>query len=941
MGMRLRYAILFFVFFCCLLDQVVGQQVGTLDAGNPLAVDTNVKHGKLDNGFSYYIRQNLFPEKVIMVYFVVKAGFLQESEEQVGLAHLLEHVAFKGTREFPKGVNYYFEKLGMIKGSQINATTGYDGTVYMLTVPSDSIGSLDLALSIVKGLTSELLMRPEDIEVERAAVVAEATRASGGLQRELEAIVPSLLDGSRLSKRGMGADNLKSIHEFSPRQLYRFYEDWYRPDLQSIIVVGPVDTNIIENKVRKIFKDIPARSGPRYENYEAYIPRKVNFLRVVDPEQYGITIKMYKRFPERKMKTIQDLRYSVNRDIYNLMMATRLEEIQKDRGYTSGFSYNSYNRRGVIGLPGIDIMETTVSVDSLFDFRERFIHTMRELYRVQLHGFTKEELEAAKRVLLRDQNLNSKESSMSIVQSCLEHFLYGSDILDEKLELRLRRDIVDDITVNEVNDKASEWLKGDDFDIVLLAPHGQEKDLLSGLTLKKYINQAKRSDPGSYKLNTVKGYSLVETQLKPMKITSSKIDSVGVTEIVLDNGIRIVLKSSSDSEGSEKDRILLRGFAIGGAAMYTGEDYFSAVASPKFVARSGLGVLTADELSSFFEKKRMNVVPYVEDFESGVIGQSNVQDFEYLMDVVYRYFVSPKKDEKSFRDWKYNERRMALVGGAEMYFRDSINRIARDSEMRCDSRMLERVNFDRSYDIFKERFSNVGNFTFVIVGDFNLERVIPTVVKYLGSIPRSKSTDRSLYDSSSYKIRPSNVKIKMSGPIEGAFVEMRLFGKINFTKDNLNFLDASRWLIEARMVRRLRDIEKGVYGVGVDIKCFEYPYRRFTLSIGFRCAAADVERLIRSAKEEMVSIAEYGVEDDLLDNYTTMLKRHVSRALSNKQWLDYLLFKYGDGFPVFYPKAVIGNAERISGKDISIFFRKYFDANEMSVFSLTSDVISN
>jgi zinc protease len=891
MEMRIYFFLLSVIFIC----SSKAQDINTLNSSTVLEFDENTKHGQLANGFSYYVASNDHPSDLVTFYLVVKAGYLQEDVDQIGLSHVLEHVAFKGTEEFPKGIYFYLEKLGMSRGSQINASTGYQATTFRISVPVDSVGSINLALRIMRGLASELLLRDEDIEIERASVLAELDMASGKEQRELEYVTPKILGKSHYATRGIGTESRSNIKVFKSDKIKRFYRDWYRPDLQSIMIVAGnnVGLDSIVNKVERLFGSIPESSSKRiHKEYDVYEPDSSNSVFIfTDPEQSNFSFRIYKKMPSSPMRTVNDARLHLMGLVYNCLVQDRYNNIISRYSPPFRSSHHGLYERGLVGFAGMDVLKTIINVDSLADLKSQVLAVLTELRRIECHGFSHSEFIAA-RDKVKGQFMDIKSpSAVALIQSYMDHFLNGDVPINANERGRLMIGLLDKMRLEDINELSRKLLKGNTQILILVAPEKGKDNLPTAQELKSYCYLAKEICPGVFRGRTFKAYNPVSLKKVGSDNIASRIDSFGVTNIHLKNGINLILKSFRPSAGRRDDRqILIHGFAGGGALLYNGHDYYSALAAAETSRQSGLGDLDKFEFNKFLDDRNMEFTPYLTDTETGIRCRSSAGDIDLMISMIYQFFLRPKIDERSFDEWKLDQRIILDSKGADELILDTIAVYTRERYLGFDRKNLRMVSLGDSRRILKERFERLKDFNFVVTGDFDLDAVVKLFTSYLGAIPlRSKLEYASVVRQSNDSVH-FDVK-RFFSEIDGASVSLRFVSAVKIDMKSLVEAQAFKWILHAALVDRLREREKGVYAVKTNVQFFRLPFERLVFSIEFDCSPGRVEYLTEAVLDEISDIKRGEVDPVMYDNYLSNANRTSDNSFkSNSYWSELLSF---------------------------------------------------
>ncbi|MBT1711943.1 insulinase family protein [Fulvivirgaceae bacterium PWU5] len=899
-----------------------------------LPIDEGVRHGTLENGFSYYVRKNDIPSSYALVYLAVKAGYLQEDDSQISLSHLLEHVALKGTKNFPKGAKYYLDEFVEGGGTAVNGQTGYDVTIFDISVPLEKKGALDLSLDIGYDLATQVVFDSDDVDIEREAVIAEAIRSSGREHREMANVVPKMLGKSFFSKRGIGTDQVETVRESKLSDLVRYYRDWYKPDLQAIFVVGNVNVDSVVTRIKNVFSNIPRRGDAQLrKKYSAFAPSKNQLIVVPDSDQKGISFKVYVKFPSQSVSSISDIKREVTIGLYNSMVLERFKEIASRPQPPFRFAHHFFQKNGVYGVNGVDVLATFLSVDSVSNLKSELISVSRELARIAKYGFSEKELVNAKDVL-RKQMLKKGKSvtSKKLIDSYTKHFLYGYSMLDQAVLSDKMQDAIGTISLGEVSKQANSWLKGENFDFVVLVPDKIKEKLPNFSELKSIFEDIPLPDISEYRPVNYNEYNIVgvESSMAPSVNYRRKVN--GVTEVMLNNGIKFVLKPFRPSSGRRDDNlILVHGFANAGAMQYGGNEYFSAIASFDFIRRSGLSNLNDLELSKFLEKNGIELSPYITDFSTGIKGSCDSSRIEYLVDMVCNYFNNPIKIRSAFDNWKSLMLQRIMQRNVDEVFMDTVYSCTREQELSLGYGDLEKVDFERSYAIFREQMNANKNYTFVVTGNFNEDFVDRMLVKYFGSISSVKAGTN---DVGTVVVNTDMVGCmygrdikRVCASVDGATVHLAMSNAFEYNSSNLFRARALECILQDRITFRLREEEKGVYAVSVGIKCIKYPNPRFVFSINFKCSSEKAESLINASIQEVEKLGKNGIDADIFGRYVGEMERNTSRLLkSNSFWSELLYDRY------FYNVERFTEVSNLSVSGVNLFVNQWVKPNKFVQF---------
>ena len=533
----------------------------TIPLDSDIPTDPRVTIGKLDNGITYYIRNNTEPANRADIRLIINSGSILEDEKQLGLAHFLEHMAFQGTEHFEKQtIIDFMESIGMQMGSGINAATGIDETYYMLQLPTDNEENLKTAFRILRDWATGIKFEPEEIESERKVVIEEWRQGQGAGNRIRDKIIPVILKDSLYADR-LPIGTLENLQNFKHDDLIRFYRDWYRPDLMAVIAVGDFNTAAIEKYIHEQFDSIPEPKNPR-ERKTYTIPEhdETLFAIATDPELQGTTISIYHKFPNDYDWTVGGFRQKMVESLYNAMLNERFNElsVKTDPPFMGAAS----SRSSLVRPEGVYVLQASVQETGIGRGLKALLI---ESERVARYGFTPEELERVKTTFLRalDQMYANKDSrtSSSHAAEMTRSYLTGESIPGLEYETPLQKRFLERITLAEVNQVGKKWISDSNRVIILTAPEKNGLTIPTESDLKNILASATKEVIEPYKATVTEG-PLLDKIPEGSKITSTNELEGGLTEWKLANGIKVVLKPTD----FKKDEIIFIGFSPGGSS---------------------------------------------------------------------------------------------------------------------------------------------------------------------------------------------------------------------------------------------------------------------------------------------------------------------------------------------------------------------------------------
>ncbi|MBT4485074.1 MAG: insulinase family protein, partial [Candidatus Latescibacteria bacterium] len=721
-----------FFFSCTATKQVTvtgeSTEQASLEQTDILPVDAAVTLGKLDNGLKYYIRENHKPEKRMELRLVVKAGSVLEDENQRGLAHFTEHMAFNGTKNFRKQeLVDYLESIGMRFGPDLNAYTSFDETVYMLQVPVDSVQIVEKAFQILEDWAHNISFEDEEIDRERGVIVEEWRSGRGASARIRDKQLPVLFKDSRYAER-MPIGKMEVVETFPHDTLRSFYRDWYRPDLLTVIAVGDFDTKWIEEQIQKHFSRIPSSNNPR-ERVVFQVPdhEETLFAIASDPEATGNSVSVYYKHDITPEVTVDDYRDGIVEALYNGMLNQRLHELTKKSDPPFLYGYSSKGRFVLsreIYMLGAGVKDNGI---------ERGLETLvTEAARVRKYGFTQSELERRKKEMLRYMesayNERDKTESRNYASEYARNFVMDEPIPGIEFEYNMYRKYIPDITLEEVNRLTGEWMTDRNRVIMADVPEKAGVNVPTEEKLLAVINAVNKKDIEPY-VDTVSDQPLVESPPVPSSVVEeNRIEEVEVTEWLLANGVRVILKPTD----FKNDEILFTSFSPGGISLVPDEYHMAGETASSVVQEGGVGKFGRIELEKMLSGKVVSVSPWINDLREGISGSASPKDVETMFQLIYLYFTSPRKDDIAFQSFKtrmkgYIENRNARPESA---LSDTVTVTMAQYHRRerpLSMELLDEMNLDMSYEIYRDRFRDASDFTFVFIGNFEQSQLKPLV----------------------------------------------------------------------------------------------------------------------------------------------------------------------------------------------------------------------
>ncbi|MEN9298170.1 MAG: hypothetical protein RLZZ429_483 [Bacteroidota bacterium] len=842
-----------------LLVTIFVQAQSGLDA--KLGIDPKVKIGKLSNGLTYYLRKNIEPKNRAELRLVVNAGSILESDKQLGLAHFVEHMAFNGTKNFKKQeLVDFLEKSGVNFGADLNAYTSFDETVYELQVPTDSIQIFKKAMQILEDWAHQVSFEPVEIDKERGVIVEEWRLGRGADARLRDKFFPVILKGSQYAKR-LPIGTKESIEKSPYSELTKFYKDWYRPDLQAVIVVGDIDIAETEKMIKDHFGKIPAAKTPKPRTkfgVPAFAETRTSIL--TDPEQPYNVVQVYYLRPEIKAsKTEREYRAGLVRNLFNQMISSRLEEIAQKPEAPFLFGSSSYG--SFIGDK--DAFSLIAVAKTAKDIEASIKTLLTENERVKQYGFAQTELDrAVKNTLSLIENMyneRDKTKSVDLLQEYVSNYLKDESIPGIEKEFEMHQKYLPTIQLSEVNTLIKDWITTENRSVVITAPEKEKADLMTADQVTALLNKP-IGKLDAYVDKVTKGALLPVEPTAGKVVNEKKYPSIETTEWTLSNGAKVILKPTQ----FKNDDVQFSAISWGGSSLYDDKDYVNASNASVIASIGGIGDFDIQALQKELAGKNCFASPSVANYMQGLNGSSTIKDLETAFQLLHGYFVAPRKDANMFEVIK-QQMKVQLANKDKdpaSVFADSMNYIMGNYHPRrkpFSIETMQQLELDRAFEIYKERFSNAGQFTFTFVGNFELENIKPLVEKYIASLP---STDKKEQWKDVGIRYPKGVvtKVIRKGKEPKASVRLAFTGEVNEISD-LDEMQVGQ-LTKALAIKLrevLREDAGGVYGVGVGGGFNREPINSYGITIQFGCAPENVDKLVALVMEEIKDTKANGV----------------------------------------------------------------------------------
>lgn len=861
----------------------------------PIPIDPNVRHGILDNGMTYYIRHNEKPAQRADFYIAQKVGSILEEENQRGLAHFLEHMAFNGTKNLPgMTLRDYLQRRGIKFGENLNAGTGIDQTVYMVTdVPTTIPGLVDTCLLILHDWSSFITLEEDEIDNERGVILEELRTREDANERIMEAILPEMYPNSPYANRLPGGLP-EVVANFEYQTLRDYYHKWYRPDLQGIIIVGDVDVDAIEARIKEMFADIPEPVNPAERTLFEIADNEEPIVAICsDPEQTSYEIKLFYKqdaVPFEQRNTMEYwIQQYVNR-IISTMFNSRMHEIAQKSNPPFINAYGYYGNYFI--APTKDAWNNDVMAKDLTGVDEAFTTIVHENNRMQQFGFTVSEYERAKADFMKQiesqyEDKNNQKNS-SYVYECLYNFLTNEPMPGIEMEYTAYQHVIPNISLENINMYVKELISEENLVITLTAPEKENEVLPTKKRLLEIYEKANADSVEAYK-EEVFEESVVKNLPKSGKIKKEEtLPEFDATQWTLSNDIKVIYKQTKFKE----DEILFTANSYGGLSVLDQNDPYTLNIIDKVIGISGVGDFSATDIPKVLAGKKVVVRPNINVYSEGLSGQCSPKDMETMMQFIYLYFTAQRVDNKAYQS--YLQRIKAALANMELNpmvtFSDSIKKVMYDNHYlikRMKAEDYDKADYIKATEMIKDRFADPNNFTFYFVGNIDVETFKPLVEQYLASLKKNKRKEnwKDIGLSITEKDHISQYRKQMENPKVTIYISYN--GEMEYTFHNQLYMKALKNILDIVYTRTVREEEGGTYGVGVMGQLNNKPKDSYVLSIAFDTNDDVYEKLMNLVVSGFEDIANNGPkQEDLTKVIENFHKNRDEELEENDFWMS-------------------------------------------------------
>lgn len=908
----------------------------------PIPIDKSVRIGKLDNGLTYYIRQNKLPEKRADFYIAQKVGSILEEDNQRGLAHFLEHMCFNGTKNYPgNSLIKYLESIGVKFGENLNAYTSIDETVYNISnVPVIRDGIIDSCLLILHDWANDLTLDNKEIDDERGVIREEWRTRQNPMMRMYEKLLPIAYPGSKYANR-LPIGTIEVIENFPYEAIKNYYRDWYRPDQQGIIIVGDIDVDQIESKIKSIFSPIKAPANPLERKYFPVPDNKETIVAIAKDKEQTIpmTYISYKHdaVPDSAKTKLDYLLYDYMKEMVSSMLSSRLNELKESATppfvnvFTGDGNYLlSKTKDAFMGI-------VYTKEDGMEKGIEAFV---REIERMKKYGFTASEYARAKANYLTrlesQYNERSKMKNEQFVNAYVRHFIDNEPIPGIEAEYAMMNQMVPNIPVEYVNSIIPTLVSDSNCVVGIFMPdkdgivYPTEKSILST------IDKVKKEDITAY-VDKVSDEPLIKETPKAGKIIKTENGAYGTTILTLSNGARVIIKPTD----FKADEILLKAYSPGGSSQYPDSELVNFQNIDAVIDASGLGNFSSTNLVKALAGKKVSLNSSISGLTENLVGNSSPKDLETLMQLLYLSFTAPRMDNDAFTSFKTRMKAslanqeanptIALIDTLRSAF---YNNHPRAKRIKAD--MVDQIDYNKIMDMYKDRFKDASDFTFILVGNVDIEKATPLIETYIASLPSIKRKENFKDNKLYYRKGEYKNVFSKKMEIPKATVVLMYNGNLPYNMKNNVMMSMFDQILDIIFTEEVREKEGGTYGVGTSGELSKYPREEALLQISFDTNPELREKMTNIISEQLNKFAKEGPSDVNLNKVKEfMLKKHNESLKENSYWLNLINEYYWNNTDMNDNYEALVNS--ITKEDLKNFAKSFLDQKNVVEVSMTDE----
>lgn len=908
-----------------------------------IPVDASIRTGTLPNGMKYYIKKNTMPEKKVDFRLAINAGSILEDENQRGLAHFMEHMNFNGTKNFPDNkLVDFLQSIGVKFGQHLNAYTSFDETVYMLPVPLDKPGNLDSGLKVMEDWAFNATLTDEQINKERGVVLEELRLGLGADKRMSDKYLPKLLYKSQYANR-LPIGTKEVLENFKPDVIRQFHKDWYRPDLMALVVVGDINVDEVEQKIKTNFSKYKNPSKPRdRKTYD--LPNHAETLVAIetDPDATNSMVQFIMKDKDsyKPDVTVEQYNQSMVESLAATMLNNRLRELVNSNN--PPFTYGSVYHGGTYArtkeaFQGFAMTKDGGQLSALNVLLE-------ETERAKRFGFTQSELDRAKSQIIsnveRTYNNRDKTESDMLVDEYVRNFLEQEPIPGIAWEYEDTKKFLPTVTLAQTNAVIKNMVKDDSRVIVITGPKKDNVTMPTEAMVLKTFDNVKMADLKPYQeKETVK--NLVKPFKSEGKITKTESDAkLGTTTYTLSNGVKVTFKKTDFKD----DEIVFTARSLGGSSLLNDADYNKTQFAFNALTEAGVNGLSKSDLTNYLAGKQVSVNPFISTYVEGISGRSSQKDLGTAMELVYAYFTGLNYSPEAFNAFKMKQSAMTdnMLSNPQTYFSNEHAKFLNKNNPRFISiipsaKEWANTDYKKTYDVYKEKFANAGNFEFYFVGNIPEEQFKTQVLQYLASLPSTGKTTK--YRDTGYRnVTGDFTRTYKKGKDPKSMVQIAYAGEAPYNEKDALALSALGEVATIKVIEKLREDESGIYGGGARGSMNKMPYGTYNFTVSFPCGPENADKLTKSALAEIQKLVDKGPDQKDLDKFKEgELNDDKTNMKDNNYWINYLTKNQYDGSDKYQILDYQNKVKALTVKDLQDVAKKYLTKNRIVATLMPED----
>ncbi len=908
-----------------------------------IPMDASVKTGTLPNGMKYYIKKNTLPEKKVDFRLAINAGSILEDENQRGLAHFMEHMNFNGTKNFPNNkLVDFLQSIGVKFGQHLNAYTSFDETVYMLPVPLDNPGNLDAGLKVMEDWAFNATLSDEQINKERGVVLEELRLGLGADKRMSDKYLPKLLYNSQYANR-LPIGKKDVLENFKPEVIRQFHKDWYRPDLMAIVVVGDINVDEVEKKIKDNFGKYKNPATPKERKVFDLPNHKETLVAIeTDPDATRSMVQFIMKDADAYQPdvTVEQYNQSLVEQITSTMLNNRLGELVNSNNppFTYGSVYHGGTyARSKEAFQGFAMVKDGNQLSALKVLLE-------EVERAKRFGFTQTELDRAKAQVMsnieRTYNNREKTESDELVDEYVRNFLEHEPMPGIAWEYEDTKKFLPSVTLAQTNEVIKKFVKDDSRVVVITGPKKDNVQMPTEAMVMNTFDAVKMADLKPYQEKaTIK--NLVKPFKSEGKIAKTETDAkLGTTTWTLGNGAKVTFKKTDFKD----DEIVFSARSMGGSSLINDADFNKTQFAFPALSEAGVNGFTKADLTNYLAGKQANVNAMIGPYYEGISGRTNQKDLGTAMELMYAYFTGLNYNPDAFNAYKTKQSAMLdnLLSNPQFYFSSEHARFMNQKNPRFigmipTQKEWANTDYKKAYDIYKDKFANAGNFHFYFIGNIDEAKLKNEVLQYIASLPSTGKTT-NFRDTGYRQMTGDYTKVYKKGKDPKSMVTISYSGEAPYNEKEALAMEALGEVATIKVIEKLREDESGIYGGGARGGMYKVPFGGYNFSINFPCGPENVDKLTKSAIVELQKLIDKGPEQKDLDKYKEgEMNDYNTQIKDNMFWMSNLTKNQFDGTDKYEILNYKEKVQALTVKDLQDVAKKYLTKSRIVATLMPED----